>query len=157
MWMLECMMVHSFFDSILTNFLESPSPAVRVEWCKAWARSRRWMEEVYLLQEEMRRVVASHEYKAAWWREHRNGLGCKWPSMIHAEGGHAYASKHAALHESLISHCRLVWAQKRKLSPQDVAAVQEKASIVSPIHNDIVESDASEDVVEDVEADGFVW
>jgi hypothetical protein len=104
----------------------------------------------------MRRVVASHEHKAAWWRERRNGLGCEWPSVIHAEGGHAYASEHAALHESLISHCRLVWAQQRKVSPQDVSAVQE-ASVASPIQDDIVESDASENVVEDVEVDGFVW
>jgi hypothetical protein len=142
------------------------SPAVRVEWCKAWARSRRWTEEVCLLVEEMRRVVAFHEHKAVWWRERRGGLGCVWPSMNHAEGGHAYASKHAAMHETLISHCKLVWSRERKPIgvPQDVAAVQETSVVVvahemsdaPPIDNDVVDSDEGEDVIEDVEMEGFV-
>jgi hypothetical protein len=108
-----------------------------------------------LLQEEMRRVIASHDHKAAWWRERRDGLGCAWPSVDHAEGGHAYASEHAALHESLISHCKLVWALERKPSRRDVAAVQE-ASDAPLVLDDIVDSDDSEDIVEDVEMEGFV-
>ncbi|KIY63263.1 hypothetical protein CYLTODRAFT_323455, partial [Cylindrobasidium torrendii FP15055 ss-10] len=33
--------------------------AIRVEWCKAYARKQRWAEEVTILKEEQRRVVAS--------------------------------------------------------------------------------------------------
>ena len=109
-----------------------------------------------MLVEEMRRVIAFHEHKAAWWRERRNGLGCEWPSVDHAEGGHAYASKHAALRESLISHCKLVWAREHKPIPQeDVGAIQE-TSDAPPVDNGVVDSDGSEDVVEDVETEGFV-
>ena len=43
-----------------------------------------------MLLEEMRRVVASYEYKAEWWRECWDGEGCKWPSMNHTEGACVY-------------------------------------------------------------------
>ncbi|KAJ7038483.1 hypothetical protein C8F04DRAFT_1256091 [Mycena alexandri] len=41
--------------------------ALRVEWCKAYARSRRFDEEVRLLREEMRRTVAFGRTVAAKW------------------------------------------------------------------------------------------
>lgn len=41
--------------------------ALRAEWCKARARARRWSEEVDLLLEEMRRVIAYHEWECARW------------------------------------------------------------------------------------------
>ena len=130
------------------------SLAVHVEWCKAWAHSHRWTEDVSLLLEEMRRVVTSYEHKAAWWREHRHGLGCIWPSVDHAEGAHAYVSEHAAVYKDLISHCRLVWARECKPVITKVAATIPEASDVLPDDNDSVDSDSSEDVVED--ADGFI-
>lgn len=127
--------------------------AVRVEWCKAWARSRRWTEEVSLLLEEMRRVVASYEHKAAWWRERRHSLGCVWPSADHAEGAHAYASEHAAMYEDLIFHCRLVWTQERKPVAKVAATVPKAGDVSPPDDIDLVHTDSSEDVVEDVDAE----
>ena len=41
---------------------------MRVEWAKTHARANRWQEEVLLLTEEMRRVVAYLDWKASWWR-----------------------------------------------------------------------------------------
>ncbi|KAJ7750608.1 hypothetical protein B0H16DRAFT_1277965, partial [Mycena metata] len=41
--------------------------ALRIEWSKAFARTRRWNEEVRLLHEEYRRVRVSLEYEAAKW------------------------------------------------------------------------------------------
>ncbi|KAF7296591.1 CxC2 domain-containing protein [Mycena chlorophos] len=43
--------------------------AVRIEWSKAWARLRRWEEEVGFLTHETRRVPTSHEHWAAAWEE----------------------------------------------------------------------------------------
>ncbi|KAF7299711.1 CxC2 domain-containing protein [Mycena chlorophos] len=43
--------------------------AVRIEWSKAWARLRRWEEEVGILTEETRRVPVSHESWATIWEE----------------------------------------------------------------------------------------
>jgi hypothetical protein len=41
---------------------------MRVEWAKTHARANRWQEEVMLVTEEMRRVVAFLDWKANWWR-----------------------------------------------------------------------------------------
>jgi hypothetical protein len=41
---------------------------MRVEWAKTHARANRWQEEVLLVQEEMRRVIAFLDSKAMWWR-----------------------------------------------------------------------------------------
>ena len=38
-----------------------------VEWAKARARVMRWKEELLLIQEEMRRVIAYHKWIADWW------------------------------------------------------------------------------------------
>ncbi|KAF9033948.1 hypothetical protein BDZ89DRAFT_947562 [Hymenopellis radicata] len=41
--------------------------SLKIEWCKARARSLRWREEVELLIEEMRRVIEYRRWKATWW------------------------------------------------------------------------------------------
>lgn len=38
-----------------------------MEWCKSRARAQRWVEEVRLLEEEMRRILAFNETVAAIW------------------------------------------------------------------------------------------
>ncbi|KAJ7866278.1 hypothetical protein B0H14DRAFT_3442547 [Mycena olivaceomarginata] len=40
---------------------------VRAEWCKAYARVKRWREEVLLLQEEMVRCLRTLEWQAGTW------------------------------------------------------------------------------------------
>ena len=41
--------------------------ALRIEWCKARARAMRWLEEVRLLVEEMRRVLQFLQWKGRFW------------------------------------------------------------------------------------------
>ncbi|KAJ7823928.1 hypothetical protein B0H13DRAFT_2375773 [Mycena leptocephala] len=41
--------------------------ALRIEWCKAYARSRRWNEEVAMLREEFRRIPISLTFEAELW------------------------------------------------------------------------------------------
>jgi hypothetical protein len=43
--------------------------ALQIKWCKAWARVRRWEEEVRLVEEEVRRAGVSLEYRAREWEE----------------------------------------------------------------------------------------
>jgi hypothetical protein len=45
------------------------------EWAKSQARVGRCREEVLLLKEEMRRVVAFLEWKRTWWMDRRNKRG----------------------------------------------------------------------------------
>ena len=54
--------------SIKLLFVLITSLGMRVEWAKAHARANRWQEEVLLVQEEMRRVIAFLDWKATWWR-----------------------------------------------------------------------------------------
>jgi hypothetical protein len=46
--------------------------ALRAEWCKAWAWSLRWKEELVLLDEEMRRMIEYGKWRSAWWKERRD-------------------------------------------------------------------------------------
>ncbi|KAJ7711359.1 hypothetical protein B0H16DRAFT_1667783 [Mycena metata] len=41
--------------------------ALRVEWCKAYARMRRWYEDVVLVEEEMRRTIQYGYWEAGEW------------------------------------------------------------------------------------------
>lgn len=67
---------------------------LRVEWLKCRARSQRWTEEVSLLKEEMRRSIAYCRWKATWWSQQSERLGCVDPVL--AEGLVAYASQQMA-------------------------------------------------------------
>ncbi|THH17670.1 hypothetical protein EUX98_g9084 [Antrodiella citrinella] len=76
------------------------SASMRVEWCQMLARAERWEEEVILLREEMRRVVAFMEWKALSWR---NEIGMRTDvSLSLASGLGAYANKQAAVYDKLV-------------------------------------------------------
>ncbi|KAG1723397.1 hypothetical protein EDB19DRAFT_1898082 [Suillus lakei] len=60
---------------------------LHVEWCKA--RAHRWEEEVQLLWEEMRRVIAFLDWHAGWWD--MQGIQCAFGSLQAREGALAYA------------------------------------------------------------------
>ncbi|KAG1788040.1 uncharacterized protein HD556DRAFT_1434199 [Suillus plorans] len=79
--------------------------ALRIEWCKSRARATRWVEEVQLLREEMRRVAAYLLWHAAWWdaqADRRTGL-----ALAEVEGIRGYAKRQAAvrrdLHDTFLS------------------------------------------------------
>ncbi|KAJ6576737.1 hypothetical protein B0H10DRAFT_1836766, partial [Mycena sp. CBHHK59/15] len=50
------------YSSILMSF-----PSLRVEWCKAYARMRRWHEDVVLVEEEMHRTIEYGYWSAVEW------------------------------------------------------------------------------------------
>ncbi|KAJ7035417.1 hypothetical protein C8F04DRAFT_955058, partial [Mycena alexandri] len=83
--------------------------SLRVEWCRAKARKRRWEEEVLILREEMRRVLRYLEWQYAWWLARvsvREGE--------HAElraGLAAYARRQADMYKGLEQHFREAWSQ----------------------------------------------
>ncbi|KAK7027809.1 CxC2 domain-containing protein [Favolaschia claudopus] len=81
--------------------------AVRIEWSKAKARRDRWVEEVQLLREEMRRVLRFLAWRAGWWeeravveREVRQELN---------EGAQAYAARQAAMTRQIGRRFRSAW------------------------------------------------
>ncbi|KAJ7661813.1 hypothetical protein B0H17DRAFT_1185128 [Mycena rosella] len=49
------------------ELVEGCSVALRVEWCKAYARMRRWDEDVVLVEEEMHRTIQYGYWEAGEW------------------------------------------------------------------------------------------
>ncbi|KAJ7720607.1 hypothetical protein B0H14DRAFT_3098532 [Mycena olivaceomarginata] len=87
-------------DTSSAMMSEAVLRGLRVEWCKAWARTRCWTEEVLLLWEEMRR------------RARRTLTGFE---GVHAEGAAAYAMRQAELYSDLAEQFETLWAPVRDL------------------------------------------
>ncbi|KAJ7756679.1 hypothetical protein B0H16DRAFT_1314869 [Mycena metata] len=47
----------------------NPVLALRIEWCKAYSRSRRWHEDLVLVEEEMRRTIEFGKWSERRWLE----------------------------------------------------------------------------------------
>lgn len=96
-------------------------PALRIEWCRVRARAMRWSEEVLMLREEMRRVLAYFLWHAGWWSElaviNRHGL-----SNVSQEGVAAYAYKQAHHRMALRSKFNLLWRDSPELASMGVGA-----------------------------------
>lgn len=85
---------------------------MRVEWAKSRARVRRWNEELLLVQEEMRRVLEFHKWKAAWWRT-QGTLRTQGDATI-LSGVLGYAHKQAAISMRLATQCAYYWLPRLK-------------------------------------------
>ncbi|KAK7001855.1 CxC2 domain-containing protein [Favolaschia claudopus] len=81
--------------------------AVRVEWSRAKARRDRWVEEVDLLREEMRRVLRFLAWRGMWWEERRTVTRAM--SADVRVGLQAYAARQASLTRRLALRFRQNW------------------------------------------------
>ncbi|KAF8868210.1 hypothetical protein CPB84DRAFT_1651163, partial [Gymnopilus junonius] len=80
---------------------------LRVEWAKSRARAGRAAEEVMLLKEEMRRVLAFLEWKSHWWQDRQSMQSGLEKDIM--EGAQAYALTQSNLQMRLASHFRSLW------------------------------------------------
>jgi len=87
---------------------EEVNDAMRVQWATSHARLERWVEEVELLQEEMRRVVMFLEWKSGDWLAKRDARLATAPSSVQS-GLHAYARKQATIHHDLAVSFLKLW------------------------------------------------
>jgi len=76
--------------------------ALRVEWCKAQERAKRYEEELELVIEEMRRTLVSFDLTARGWEERAVSPSLSGLEATTAAGVAAYAYKQADLHRKLI-------------------------------------------------------
>ena len=87
---------------------EDVNEVICVEWTTSFARLERWVEEVELLQEEMRRVIMFLEWKSLDWlakvEAHRGDLASDIQS-----GLNAYAKKQAAVYHDLAVSFANLW------------------------------------------------
>ncbi|KAG2120428.1 uncharacterized protein F5147DRAFT_741483 [Suillus discolor] len=82
--------------------------SLHVEWCKARARHNRWHEEIQLLMEEMRRVLAFLKWYIQWWEE-----CATLRTFVRAEeteGFVAYAKRQGAVCRALLTSFEDRWA-----------------------------------------------
>jgi len=121
--------------------------SLEVEWSKSYARKKRWEEEVLLIQEEMRRTIVYHEWRARWWRNQRGRRSDVDATTLH--GIDAYAEKQAYLSESLASSSAVYWLPTLKskgISPEWEA----RYSITPTTEDDIDDVGDDEDDIDDV-------
>ncbi|KAH9845982.1 hypothetical protein C2E23DRAFT_872607 [Lenzites betulinus] len=71
--------------------------SLRVEWLKSRARHMRWQEEIKLLPEEMRRVLATHRHEAEKWHACAKASAAASSDPLVQEGLTAYASTQASI------------------------------------------------------------
>jgi hypothetical protein len=85
---------------------------LRIEWCKSRARALRWSEEVKLLQEEMRRVLAFLEWRAGWWaaRGLSMAAACSMKPTPYIEGLLAYSARQANIQRALANRFTDMWS-----------------------------------------------
>ncbi|KAF7980030.1 hypothetical protein HWV62_40156 [Athelia sp. TMB] len=127
---------------------------LRVEWAKCKARQARWHEELMLLQEEMRRVIAFSYARATWWKgrpEQRPNV-----DSALAEGLQAYALEHAAQETAFVATLEEKWGSVRERVKAVLKALakpgfpEEGLNLTTPIPVD-VEDDG------DVDSEPSAW
>ncbi|KAF8335185.1 hypothetical protein F5887DRAFT_892104 [Amanita rubescens] len=74
---------------------EEFNESMRAEWAQTRARMCRWQEELKIVQEEMRRVLAFFQWRSSWWLEQASRRKATDPSV--ESGLSAYAHKQAAI------------------------------------------------------------
>ncbi|KAF7300277.1 CxC2 domain-containing protein [Mycena kentingensis (nom. inval.)] len=87
---------------------------LRIEWAKAYARVRRWREEVRVLEEEWRRVPISIAYEQKMWQLRGEAAFSVGKSAEHIDGLHAYAAKQAAMYGDLIERAEIARTEEHK-------------------------------------------
>ncbi|KAJ6486565.1 hypothetical protein C8R47DRAFT_1216667 [Mycena vitilis] len=87
--------------------------ALRVEWSKAFARTRRWTEEKRLLDMEYDRLMESLEHEALIWDARAAAVPIGILSRANAEGAVAYATRHADMYRDLKTRAEKTWTEPR--------------------------------------------
>ncbi|KAF8333820.1 hypothetical protein F5887DRAFT_892938 [Amanita rubescens] len=86
---------------------EEFNKSLLAEWAQTRARMCRWQEELMIVQEEMRRVLAFFQWKASWWLDQASHRETIDPSV--KCGLSAYAHKQAAICLRMATRFALYW------------------------------------------------
>ncbi|KAJ7029947.1 hypothetical protein C8F04DRAFT_1264290 [Mycena alexandri] len=87
--------------------------ALRIEWCKAYARTRRWGEEVQLVAEEVRRLGVTLEYNAQEWEDRAREVRVGAIIYEDAQAQIAFALKQAAMYRRIAARAVISMTEER--------------------------------------------
>ncbi|KAJ7210362.1 hypothetical protein GGX14DRAFT_565567 [Mycena pura] len=88
--------------------------ALRIEWAKAWARTRRWGEQLALVQDEASRFPVSMEARAQKWEERVRNVPLGTIPVQQAEGLIAYGLKQAAMYRDIAKRAKESMTEVRR-------------------------------------------
>ncbi|KAJ7093629.1 hypothetical protein C8R43DRAFT_908083 [Mycena crocata] len=120
---------------------EAVHESVRVEWCKARARRDRWVEEVKMLREEMKRVLRILRTKQVLWRGRAVARGQEVDAQLTA-GCRAYALRQAACHSRVQTAFHVGWSRSV------ATAVREVLQQDGTTYREILDGHAMDNVLE---------
>jgi hypothetical protein len=116
--------------------------SMRVEWAKVMARAARWNEELLIVQEEIRRVLAFFCWKSSWWVDQvSRRMVDDDPALV--DGIHAYAYKQAAIQTLMAERCASHWhpvLEQYGITPSWKADFPDVLGI-SPMEGQLIEQD----------------
>ncbi|KAJ7932991.1 hypothetical protein B0H13DRAFT_1856601 [Mycena leptocephala] len=119
--------------------------ALRVEWCKAYAKTSRWHEDIVIVDEEMHRTIEYGAWMAAEWERRASARTAVSPEL--AEGLRAYALEHVDREETTCRQLTARWAGLRGRAKDYLAGVRGQGGEV------VVEIDPDEGDDGDVDGD----
>ncbi|KAJ7617529.1 hypothetical protein DFH06DRAFT_1274184 [Mycena polygramma] len=125
--------------------------ALRVEWCKAYGRTRRWHEDIVKVEEEMRRTIEFGVSMARKWEVRAAARSHVSPAL--AEGLRVYALEHAHREQETCDNLTRRWAGLREKAREYRAGLPQDGG-GRPLVIDLEEEDVDpEDEEGDVEGD----
>ena len=120
---------------------------MQIEWAKARARMMRWKEELLIIQEEMRRVIAYHGWRAAWWRD--RGVSRSQADATVLSGLSGYANKQASIYTRMAERCALYWLphlKEKGLTPEWASEYNSQLTVQADDSEDEGDNDGEEDI-----------
>jgi hypothetical protein len=136
------------------NAISLPETDLRVEWLKCRARAARWKEELYLIEEEMRRALEFCSWKVKWWEQQAHRRTTVPPHL--QEGLVAYATENAAAECRRLMTWSNTWAAVRQRAAQVLEnhlKDREDAAGLSMLNIEVEVDECDDDLATDWECD----
>ncbi|KAJ6506688.1 hypothetical protein C8R45DRAFT_816824 [Mycena sanguinolenta] len=118
--------------------------ALRVEWCKAYARMRRWHEDVVLVEEEMRRTIQYGYWQAGQWLDRSVARDGEVDGVLQ-EGLKAYALEQVHREAKTCDALKAKWGYWRERGQLYLAGETPASNVIRPDGDGREDSDEEDD------------